>query len=76
MQCTGFSCCLAQTLGVWASVVVAHGVSCPAAYGILVSGSGIKATSPALAGGFSTNGPLGEAPDRILILVFLALCNY
>lgn len=72
MQYTGFSCCLAQTLGVWwASVVGAHGVSCPAAYGILVSGSGIKATSPALAGGFSTNGPPGKPQ-----IEFWYKCNY
>ena len=32
--CGGFSCCGAQALGAWASVVVAHGLSCSAACGI------------------------------------------
>ena len=26
-RCSGFSCCRAQALGTWASVVVAHGLS-------------------------------------------------
>ena len=30
----GFSCCRAQALGTWASVVVVLGLSCPAACGI------------------------------------------
>ena len=32
--CSGFSCCRAQALGVQASVVVAHGLSCSVACGI------------------------------------------
>ena len=55
--------------GVWASVfvaprlqstdsvVVAHGLSCSAACGILVRGPGIEPMSPALQGGFLTTGP-------------------
>ena len=43
-----------------ASVVVAHGLSCPAACGILVPPPGIKPTSPALEG-FFTTGPLGQS---------------
>ena len=39
------------------SVVVAHGLSCPTACGILVSQPGIEPTFPALAGGFLTPGP-------------------
>ena len=31
--CGGFSCFGAQALGTWASVVVAHGLSCPEACG-------------------------------------------
>ena len=34
-HCGGLSRCGAQTLGVWASVVVAHGLSCSTARGIL-----------------------------------------
>ena len=33
-HCGGFSCCGAQALGVRASVVVAHGLSCSTACGI------------------------------------------
>ena len=35
-HCGGFSCCGAWTLGTWASVVVAHGLSCSAACGIFL----------------------------------------
>ena len=38
------------------SVVVARGLSCPAACGILAPQPGIKPTSPALQGGFLTTG--------------------
>ena len=34
--CGGFSCCGAQALGTWASVVVAHGLSCSMACGIFL----------------------------------------
>ena len=33
-HCGGFSCCGARALGAWASVVVAHGLSCSVACGI------------------------------------------
>ena len=33
-HCSGFSCCGAQALGAWASVVVARGLSCSVACGI------------------------------------------
>ena len=46
----------------WAgSVVVACGLSCPVACGILVPRPGIKPTSPALEGGLLTTGPLGKS---------------
>ena len=35
-HCGGFYCCKAQALGVWASVVVAHRLSCPMACGIFL----------------------------------------
>ena len=34
LRCGGFSCCGARALGVWASVVVARGLSCSTARGI------------------------------------------
>ena len=61
LVCGGFSCCRAPALGLWASVLLV-GLSCPEACGILVLGPGIKSTSPALAGGFLTTGPLGKSP--------------
>ena len=33
-HCGGFSCCGAWALGAWASVVVAHKLSCSAAFGV------------------------------------------
>ena len=48
--------------GPWASPAVRVVLSCPEACGILVLGPGIKSTSPALAGGFLTTGPLGKSP--------------
>ena len=47
--------------GARASVVVAWDPSCPMACGILVLGSGIKSTSPVLAGRFLTTGPPGKS---------------
>ena len=43
------------------SVVVAHGLNCPAACGILVPWLGIESKSPALEGGFLTTGPWGKS---------------
>ena len=58
--------------GTWAlqlrqvgSVVVARGLSCPAACGILVPRPEIEPASSALEGGFFTTGPPGES-QRIL----------
>ena len=44
------------------SVVAAHGLSCPAGYGVLVPPSGIKPHSPALQGRSSITGPAGKSP--------------
>ena len=43
------------------SVVVAHGLSCPTACGILVPQPGIEPASPSLAGRFLTTGPPGKS---------------
>ena len=53
-SCGGFSRCRAQALSVRASVVAAHGLSCPSACGIFPD-QGLN--PPALAGGFLTTGP-------------------
>ena len=42
-----------------------HGLSCPAACGILAPQPGIQSASPALEDGFLTTGPPGKSP-RIL----------
>ena len=61
--------------GMWAhccgSVVVAHGLSCPAAGAVLVPQSGIKLSSPALQVVFLTAGPPGKSPQLLLIQIFL-----
>ena len=45
------------------SVVVARGLSCPAACGILFPRPGIELASPALEGGFLTAGRPGKSRD-------------
>ena len=57
--------CGTQDLQLWhaGSVVVALGLSCPVACGILVPRPGIEPTSPALEGGFLTTGPPGKSPN-------------
>jgi len=59
---SGFSWCRAQALGAQALVVVAHGISCPRVYGILIPGPGIEFVSPALSDRFLTTEPLEKSP--------------
>ena len=54
------------------SLVVAHGLTCCMAYGILVPLPGIELASPALEGGFLTT---GQSAKSSLILFFLYLLN-
>ena len=54
---SSFSSCGAQALEHMGSVVVAHGLNCPTACGILVPRSGMEHTSPTLEGRFLTTGP-------------------
>ena len=49
------------------SVVVARGLSCPVACGILVPQPGIEPSSPALGGGFFTTGPPGSPPRDVIL---------
>ena len=53
--------CGVQASGHASSVVVACGLSCPAAFGILVPWPGIEPASPALQGGFFTTGWPGKS---------------
>ena len=52
--------------GLQASLVVARGLSCPAAYGILVLRPEIEPTSPALLGRFLTTGPPRGVPGLLI----------
>jgi len=47
----------------WFSSCGIHGLSCPAACGLLVPSSGIEPTSPSWQGGFLTTGPPRKSPD-------------
>ena len=62
----GLSSCGAQAPERVGSVVVACGLCCPAACGILVPRPGIEPASPAWEGGFLTTGPPGKPPLLVL----------
>ena len=64
----GLSCDKAPALECTGSVVVVHGLSYPAACGILVPGLEIEPVSPALAGGFVTTGPPGKFLQKIIFV--------
>ena len=92
---TGFSlvvACGLSSCGTWAicgtrvpermgSVVVARGLGCPAACGILVPRPGIESASPALQGGFLTTRPREVPPPprsilkQILYLISLIIAH-
>ena len=61
-----FSYCGVQALECRGSVIVACGLSCPAACEVFVPLPGIKPGFPALEGRFLTTGPLGKSPLNIL----------
>ena len=76
-HCGGFSRCRAQALGTRApsvaahglqsasSVVAAHGLSCPAACGIVPERA--EPVPPPLAGGFTSTAPLGKGSPALEI---------
>ena len=57
-------------------VLAASGLSCPIVCGILVPRPGIKPTSPALEGRFSTTGPGGKYLLLCSLLSFLFVCLF
>ena len=75
-HCGGFSCCRAQALGAWASVVVARRLSSCGAWAYLLCGMwdlpglGLEPVSPALAGGFLTTVPPGKSLIFLLCIAF------
>ena len=58
----GFSCCGAQALGVWVSIVVVHGLSCPVACGVL-PGQGLNPCPLHWQAGFLISGQQGS-PEK------------
>ena len=60
LDASGLSC------STWASLIVAHGLSCPTACGILVLQPGVEPVSPALEGRVSTT----ELPKKCLYAIF------
>ena len=67
--CVGSVVCgtRARLLRCVSAVVVARGLSCPAACGILVARPGIEPASPALEGRFFITGPPGKSPKPTLL---------
>ena len=63
----GFCSLRALLLRCASLVVVAHGLSCPVACGILVSQPGFKSVSPTLEGRFFTTGPSGKSQDCLFL---------
>ena len=61
LRCAGSSSCGVRAPKCVGSVVVVHGLSCPATAGIIVPRPGIEPESPALEGGFLTTGPPGKS---------------
>ena len=56
-----------RLLGMQASVVVAHGLSCSVSCGISISRTGNKSVSPVLTGGFLTTGPPRKVPSLYIL---------
>ena len=66
VACRLLSSCGPRALEREGSVVVARGLSCPEACGILVPRPGIEPASPALEGRFLTTGPPGKSQEWII----------
>ena len=58
------------------SVVVAHGLSCPVACGILVPRPGIEPVSPALQDGFLTTEPPGKCINVYMYKYLYSMYKY
>ena len=68
--CPGsFLQCLGSLLGVYTSLVVALGLRCPKACGILVPQPGMEPTSPAPEGRFLTTEPPGKSQHQWLLML-------
>ena len=63
------SSCGSQAPELWDQLFAAHRLSCPVAWGILASKSGIESMSPALQGRFLTTGPPGKS-SWLLFLIY------
>ena len=67
LWCAGFFLVVVRWLQSVGSVVVAHGLSCSAACGILVPWPGIETASPALESGFFTTGLPGKSQSVVIL---------
>ena len=84
-HCSGSSCCRARTLGAWASIVVARGLSScdflALNHGLNRCGArdlprpGIEPVSSALVVGFFTTEPLGKPPVPVFDPLFSLSCS-
>ena len=76
-HCGGFSCCRAQAVDEWVSVVVVHGLNCPVACEIF-SDQGLNPhpSSLELAGGFLTTGPPGKPFSTYIYTCMLLLSHF
>ena len=68
LRFTGISLAVALGLQNMGSVVVANGLRCPTAYGILIPPPGIKPTSPTWEGGLLNIEPSGKSPKVFMLL--------
>ena len=68
LRFTGISLAVALGLQNMGSVVVANGLRCPTAYGILIPPPGINPTSPTWEGGLLNIEPSGKSPKVFMLL--------
>ena len=66
-HCGGFPCCRAQAIGAWASVVAAHGLTCPTVCGIVLK-QGSNLCPLHWQGEVLSTGPPGKSPCSPFIL--------
>lgn len=71
-------CCFGQASLEWrtGSVLMAHGLSCPATCGVFVPEPGIKPTSSTLECGFLTRGPPGTSQTVFIVCFCLSLMHF
>ena len=66
-HCSGLSCCRAWTQGTWASIAVAHWLSCPVACGILLD----QGSNPCPLHWQAYSWPLDHQGSLLLVFIYL-----